>query len=635
MSNAFEVNGHFVIGSGGKKRRIVSVKGQEAVSEQFRFSVLFESPGEFLSLDEVVGQDALLTVEGQQGTRYVHGIVAQLQERETVVWTDASTCTAYHALLVPRAWRLRHRHDCRIFQQKNVQEIVAEILDGDGIEYTFTSARNVPPRTREYCVQYRESDWAFVSRLLEEEGYLFYFEHSATRHTLHITNDLLSLPTTDGGGALVYKQPDGRVADQEHVLAFYLGQAVQSGKVQLSDYNFERPSLDLSSQKEGEADTALSVYDYPGKYASPEQGDDLAGIRLEELSARRTRGDGRSVCPRLTAGYMFSLDGHPNRANNRRYLVTRIHHHIEAANTLEAGVTSLAVAYDNRFFCLPEGAPFRPERRTPKPLMSGVQTAVVQGRGEEVDVDRHGRVHVKFHWDRRDGSDKRLTCWIRVSQLWAGAGFGGMFIPRDGHEVIVDFEEGDPDRPIVIGRVYHGQNVPPYDLPKEKTKSTVKSESSPQGGGFNEIRFEDRKGSEEFYTHAQKNQNEVVRATQTTSVGGDRILSVGHDRDTEIGGDDTLKVKGDRKVSVGGGLTTDVGGQRHLTAGGGVVIEGNGGPGIKLVGDPEVRAIGANAVAIKAPTIVLSGGHIVLSGGTIDIKGDVVTIKGKPIKLNC
>ena len=540
--------------------RVISFSGTEGVSRLFQFELLLACDSTSVSLGGVVGKPGLLTVTSEGGARHFNGLVNRLEQRES-----GRRYTVYALSLVPGAWRLTRRVDCRIFQKMGARKIVKKVLDAARVEHSFRSRGNQDPPERDYCVQYRESDWGFVCRLLEEEGYFYYFEHGPDRHVLRISNDSTVAADLPEGAGLRHVTPDSEMPGAEHIFRLHMKEALCSGKVSLTDYNFENPSIDMGAAHNGPRDLPLEVYDYPGLYQEQARGRTVSQVRLEEARARAVVFEGQSSAPRLAGGLCYKLDGHPRGdLNGKRYFVLRVEHHAEkTAGDLEGGALDDRCSYDNTFSCIPRDTPFRPPRVTLRPVVHGAQTAVVVGPStEEIYTDKHGRVKVQFHWDRLGERNQHSSCWVRVSQLWAGQGWGAMFIPRIGQEVIVDFLEGDPDRPLITGRVYHAQNPPPYTLPESRTRSTIMSNSSPGGKGSNEIRFEDQKGSEEIYTHAEKDQNERVENDMSTWVGHDQRLEVDRDRDKEIHRDETTRVGRDRTEQVDRHETIAVTGNR-------------------------------------------------------------------------
>jgi len=586
-----EVKGTFEVQGCEDDLYLLSLDGVEEVSRLFSMELRFAAGTASLDLEGLIGKEGLVTLESDEGERHFHGILSELEQGST-----GAVYTQYRATLVPSAWRLTRRFDCRIFQKMSAQKIVKKVLDDGHVVHDFHSRGNQAPPERIYCVQYRESDWDFVCRLLEEEGYHFYFEHEAGQELLHITNESSRSPAISGEGELNYHAPSGELPGQEHIFRLDLRHAVRSGKVSLTDYNFESPSLDLRSQAEASVEAALEVYDYPGNYVDQAGGKRLGKIRLEEQQAGGLGLHGASDCPRLVSGMSFKLQGHPRQGlNKKKYFLLRLRHRVHKGEAdMDSGALDSRVHYENDFAAMPRQVPFRPSRITQRPMIHGVQTAVVVGpSSEEIYTDEHGRVKVQFHWDRLGGNDEHSSCWVRVSQGWAGLGWGAMHIPRIGQEVIVDFLEGDPDRPIITGRVYHAQNPPPYTLPHNKTRSTVQSESSPGGNGFNEIRFEDAKGAEEVYTHAELDQNEEVERNMSTWVGNDQTLSVDRDREKEVRRDEQTHVHRDRTETVG----------RHER------IEVQGNRTELVVGDEQV-------------TIKEDRGHLVKGGQSVTVKKD-------------
>jgi type VI secretion system secreted protein VgrG len=530
--------------------RVARFRAQEALSTPFSVELELVCEDEGLPFDQIVGQAARLTLRGIEGERYVTGMVSRFDQGESGV-----RFTTYHATLVPRVWLLFHRVGSRIFQDMSVPDIVAQVLEEGGFtmdDYRFVQQCKHTPR--DYCVQYRESQLAFVMRLLEEEGFFFFFfEHQAEREVLVMADGEVVHEPVPGPLPLTYHPRTGQVPSAEFVYRFRYGEQVRPGSATLRDFKFKNPALNLEVSQSTDRDQDLEVYDYPGEYTTPEVGERLAQWRLEAQQTNRRRGSGESVCRRLLPGYELEMDGHPRPDFNAKWVLTRVDSFGNQPQVREEEAGPGGTEYSNRFECIPAGVPFRPPRVTRRPVIEGVQTAIVVGpAGEEIYTDEHGRVKVQFHWDRLGKRDQDSSCWVRVSQGWAGAGWGAMYLPRIGHEVMVDFIEGDPDRPLVVGRVYHGTNPPPYPLPKEKTKSTLKSNSSPGGGGYNELRFEDRKGSEEVYFQAEKDNNNLIKHDQSTNVGNDQTLTVGHDRTKTVKHDETVTVENDETITVNG-----------------------------------------------------------------------------------
>jgi type VI secretion system secreted protein VgrG len=357
---------------------------------------------------------------------------------------------------------------------------------------------------------------------------------------------------------------------EECVYRFAFSRQVRSGKMTRRDYNFEKPTLDLKKEEQAKVHEKLEVYDYPGRYVEPDRGKQLSKVRLEESMTYYETAEGESTCVRLVPGFKFSLSDHEHGEYNREYFLTKLVTRGEQPQSLQekAGSGGGEFSYSSRFTAIPASVPFRPARVTPKPLVEGIQTARVTGPGgEEIYTDKYGRVKVKFHWDRGDDKDEKSSCWVRVSSTFAGTQYGAIFTPRIGHEVVVDFLEGDPDRPLITGSVYNADRMPPYELPGEKTKSTTKTDSSLGGGGFNELRFEDKKGSEEIFRHAEKDENIVVKNNQTIFVGNDRAEKIGRDRSLEVDRDKSENVLRNKTVNVLGGHTETIGSSMSIMVG--------------------------------------------------------------------
>jgi len=541
-------------------------EGHEGISQLFEFEIVVACESQ-LAFADVIRKKATLLVSVDEGAepRTIHGVVSQVEQHDA----DARLWY-YRFTLVPKAWFLLHRIDCRIFQEMDVPAIVKKVLDGAGLvsgdDYHVSLQGTYA--TREYCVQYRESDWDFVSRLLEEEGIYYFIQTDADRGDLLVLADKVAgyQPIT-GAATLTFKPGSGALGSAmtpgDHVSTFHYSQQVRSGKTTLRDWDFEKPALLLEGTKVfgSSSESDLEIYDYPGEYQTSAVGGSLASVRLDEQSARRFTGRGESACSRLAPGRTFTLAEHPRESFNAQYMTTSVTHRGTSAeeHVMLADGTAPELLYQNEFEVIPGDALFRPPRVTRRPHIHGVQTAIVVGpAGEEIYVDKYGRVKVQFPWDRLGKKDEKSSCWMRVSQVWAGEAWGAMFIPRLGHEVVVTFLEGDPDRPLIVGRLYHGTNVVPYGLPDNKTRSTIKSNSSPGGGGSNELRFEDKKGSEEVYLHGQKDwtiliendKNQTVGHDETAHVKNDRTKNVDHDQTATIGHDDALEVKNDQTMTV-------------------------------------------------------------------------------------
>ncbi len=557
---------------------VVRFSGHEAISSQYEFQFEVASEAPAIDFASVIGQPAVLTLQSEFQPRFVHGIVSRFEQVNNLPRN-----AIYQVTVVPQVWRLKHRHDNRIFQKMKTEEIIKKVLETAGIasdRFRFALSGTYEPR--DYCVQYRESDWAFISRLLEEDGVFYFFEHSKDKHVLVMGDSPAAckpIPAGLQGEVLPFRRATGGVSSEDSVQRFRFAEEIQPGKVALRDFNFKKPTLAMDGKHQAEKDPDLEVYDYPGEYQVPGRGtaaksDTLAQIRLEEWQMVRTAGYGESDCERFTPGFMFTLMGHSRGDFNARYLLTSVGHQGYQPQVLDEESAGGDFSYSNHFSCILAEIPYRPLRVTPKPVVRGVQTAIVVGpQGEEIHTDEFGRVKVQFHWDREGKKDENSSCWIRVSQLWAGEAWGGMYIPRIGQEVIVDFIEGDPDRPIITGRVYNGDNPVPYALPDHKTKSTIKSNSSKGKVGYNELRYEDRKGSEQIFMHAERNMDVHVKHDSFENILHDRHQTIGTEGKDGKVGDQNEMVFRDKNLKVHRNSQDHIGGDWKLLVG---AIDGPG-----------------------------------------------------------
>jgi type VI secretion system secreted protein VgrG len=554
---------------------------------------------------ELVGTPARLSFSTGENTRQLEGIVVDLVQHD-----DGKRQTAYRVLVMPAVAKLLHRSDCRIFQDMTTPEIVAAVLSASGIRgFRFSLGRKYPKR--EYCVQYREVDWTFISRLLEEEGIHYFFQDEAAGTVLVMADGPTSHEPIPSGGVLPFRAPLGAMAHGEHVSRFAWATRLAPSKASLRDYNFKKPALSLAASAPHERE-ALEIYDAPGRYETTERGAELAAIRLEELRTPHRTGSGESDSCRLVPGRTFVLRDHDHDDLNGAYLVTSVKHRGTAP--LPDAVSDEREAYENRFEVVTADAPFRPARRTARPVIHGIQTALVVGpKGEQVHTDTHGRIKVQFFWDRHGHADERSSCWIRVLQTAAGPGYGASFLPRVGHDVVVSFLEGDPDRPVVLGSLYHAAHVPPFALPQNKTQSGLRTHTV-GGEGANELRFEDKVGHEEIYLKAQRDLVEVVGHDHSTTVHGKRTQIVDKDDTEHVLGDQALTVDGDRHVRVKGNQRTIIDGV-ELKPG------GFRGGAMTIRGDYEIDA--SNTIRIQAPVEIKD----VCGGSSIVMTPDKIVLK--------
>jgi type VI secretion system secreted protein VgrG len=599
---------------------LLGFSGREEMSRPFRYTLEMLSSKDSLAAKDVIGKSVTWMVRrADRGPRYFNGIVSRFMAGGFQI----RGLRYYRAEVVPGLWFLTRTTDCRIFQNKTAPQIIEQIFKDLGFTAYKLNLRG-SYATREYCVQYRETDLDFVSRLMEQEGIFYFFSHDNGKHTMTLADQKTAYADCPENSveASVGKHVTGQVTSWEHQYEF------RSGKWSQQDYNFETPSTDLTTKSTSIVplpdNKKYELYDYPGDYPDKGVGGDLTKVRMEEEEAPYEVAQGASTCSTFTVGGKFKLKTHESSAEvGQGYAITAIEHFAKEASYAPEEIEGQD--YGNKFTCIPDSVTFRPARLTPRAVVRGPQTAVVVGpKGEEIYTDKYGRVKVQFFWDREGKKDENSSCWMRVAQNWAGKNWGIVFHPRIGQEVIVDFLEGDPDRPIITGRVYNADQMPPYALPANQTQSTVKSRSSKGGAAanFNELRFEDKKGSEEVYFHAEKDFNRVVENNDTLKVGfekkdkGDQTaeifnnqkLTVGAGKGQAADGSMTLTVYKDRTATLETGndtLTIQKGNQTtKITAGSGST------EAMQFI---ELK-VGANSIRIDPTGITLKGINIMILG---------------------
>jgi len=537
--------------------------GREAISGLFQFELDLLSESRSVTFDDVVGKNVTLRISlADASDRYWNGFVSRFSQGPY-----EQGLTQYHAVMVPWLWFLTRTADCRIFQNKKAPDIIKQIFKDLGFsDYKLQLYGDFVER--EYCVQYRETDFNFVSRLMEEEGIFYFFEHEHGKHTLVLANDPAAHKTCPQQNSARYALTPGSWQDEDVILEWRQEQEVRPGSYAVTDYNFETPTSSLAATVKGK--NTYEIYDYPGEYRKRAEGDGLAHIRLQEQEMPRLVAHGSSDCRAFTTGFRFDLKNHYRSDLNQSYLLTAVSHVATQSGDYTSGSTAgdSQFSYSNSFECIPFSTPFRPPRITPAPVVQGCQTAVVVGPGgEEIFTDKYGRVKVQFHWDREGKRNENSSCWIRVSHPWAGKGWGAVSIPRIGQEVVVDFLEGDPDQPIIIGRVYNAGQMPPYGLPGQAVVSGVKSNSTKGGGGYNEIVLDDTKGNELIRVHGQKDREKKIEHDERSNIGNDRTEGVGHDESITIGNNRTEKVGVNENITIGSDRTESVGANEKITIG--------------------------------------------------------------------
>jgi len=665
---------------------ITEMSGSEALSSLFSLEVKAFSEKEKVKPEDIIGKRAGVVLRLPSGEeRFFHGMVNRFGH----TGQDHRT-NHYQMQIVPWCWLLTRTTDCRIFQDKTVPEIIKAVFDD--LKKDFPDLVNYDDKTTggryaklDYCVQYRETDLDFVSRLMEDEGIFYFFKHERNKHTLIFADSSSAFLACKPGKKVVFRSDEKEESVLDEALRFVFDNLVkggaqiaknvlkpviktvlaglgwlpgvsdaidkgvdsavdgivgglekllfpeerpqqegikiwrerdelQSGKSTLRDYHFEMPSKVLEVENPSVINVGnngkLERYDHPGHFAfrfnkpgqrlaevEPE-GRKLVDIRMQEKECQYRIVEGMSREGAFTSGHDFDLAEHPQKEFNGRYVLSVVKHSVKQGDYFSDSAKD-GGPYRNEFTCIPFKTQFRPPHKTVKPSIKGPQTAEVVGpSGEEIWVDKYGRIKVQFHWDREGKKNESSSCWLRVAQLWAGKQWGAIFIPRIGQEVIVDFLEGDPDQPIVIGSVYNAEQMPPYELPANKTQTGIKTRSSLNGtaDNFNELRFEDKKGEEEVYLHAERNLTTEVEADEsrtvgggrTTSIGGDDSLTVGRNRSATIAAKDDETVGSNQTITIGGSQSISVGATISITAGG--------------------------TVTITAPTIVLNAAAVQVSG---------------------
>jgi type VI secretion system secreted protein VgrG len=604
---------------------LAGFRGTEGLSRLFSFELNILSENHNISFEDIIGKNVTISVVlADEDKRYFNGLISRFsQGRGGGEAGGDPRFSHYRAAMVPWPWLLTRTADSRIFQKLSVPDIVEKIFKEKGFS-DFKVKLHDSYEKRDYCVQYRETDFNFVLRLLEEEGIHYFFEHEDGKHTLVLADAPQENKSCPKQKTARYQISAGGWLEEDVITGLEKMQEIRPGKYSLSDFNFEIPNTGLevnvpSKQKLGPGER--EVYDYPGLYTRKAEGDRLAKIRMEEEEAQITKIAGSSNCRAFTSGYRFTLsDFYRSDMNNKDYVLTSLEHEANQDWEKEA-----ELSYVNHFTCISFDVPYRPPRLTPRPVLEGAQTAIVVGpAGEEIYTDEHGRVKVQFHWDREGKKNENSSCWIRVSQVCAGAGWGAIDIPRIGHEVIVDFLEGDPDRPIITGRVYNGNNKPPTGLPSAGMVSGMKSNSTPGGGGDNTIMLDDTKGKEKVTIHGQYNMDTAVGNDQSNTIGNNRTTSVGVNDSESVGADQSINIGGSRTESVSGTETITIGGHRTETVNGGETVTVSGGRshtvnGVQTttISAAEVHSVGAGRMhnVGGGEAITVGGAQMVTVGG--------------------
>ncbi|MDB4985888.1 MAG: type secretion protein ImpA [Myxococcaceae bacterium] len=591
------------------------LSGQEELGRCFEFVLSLYSEDHNIAMEKLLGQHA--TVElGIVGAppRYFDGIVSEFSHEGS-----SATHAVYRMVLRPWLWLLTCNSECRVAEQDRTSiELIEERFKARGFaDFVWNLSRTYTPR--KYCVQYRESDFAFISRLLEEEGIYYYFTHALGEHKLVLTDSNASHHPVDGHEVVRFARVEDADKRKGVFSEWRVSKRVTAGQLTLTDYDFEKPKADLAARSaspkpypHGDSE----FFDYPGGYHAVDEGEYRARVRLEELGSGYEVADGSTDSTALAAGALFELKDHPRQDQNRQYLIVSAHHELDAGWG-RSGEGGGGTRFSSRVQLIDHKVQFRPRRSTPWPKISGAQTATVVGPpGQEMWTDKYGRVRVQFHWDREHSFDLASSCWIRVAHAWAGSGWGTIQTPRIGQEVVVEFMEGNPDQPLITGSVYNDKNKPPYQLPAKQAQSGIKTQSTIGGSlsEFNELRFDDSKGHEELGLRAQRNRTTLVKNNHTATIGHDHTHTVKHD----------LKLTVDEGIFATtvseGKMTTEVpkaeASLHALT--------------IKQTADEQVSMeVGGCKIVINQQGIVLSA-----QGSTIMLNAAGIVINGALVNLN-
>lgn len=662
---------------GGEMLLFRSMQAFEQLGQMFQFDLEMLSLNPEIRLEDMIGQTICVRLDLPDGDkRYFHGYVSRFSQSGTY-----QDYICYRATVFPWLWFLTRSANSRIYQNMTVPAIIKQVFRDHGYS-DFSESLSGSYRTWEYCVQYRETDFNFVSRLMEQEGIYYYFKHEKDRHTLVLSDSVSAHHYVPAYRQVpFFPRDEQKRRTRDHIYDWELWQEAQSGAYVLRDFDFENPRANLqvkSLQQRDHPKSNLEVFDYPGEYHTSADGDVYVRARLEELQAQYEQVRGEANARGLGAGNLFTLTDYPRLDQNREYLITSMTHQLRS-NEYGSSGAEVTEVYNCRFTAISSKQQYRSPRITPRPVVQGPQTATVVGKaGEEIWTDKYGRVKVQFHWDRLGKQDENSSCWVRVAQVWAGKNWGVMHIPRIRQEVIVDFLEGDPDQPIITGRVYNADHMPPYALPANQTQSGIKSRSTKGGtaDNFNELRFEDKKGEEEIYLQGEKNWTILIKNDKAQNVGHDETLDIGNDRtkhvaknqtetigenktisvgkvysesigenasinigtneDYSVGKDQTLSVGDNRNISVGKNhdenigkdMSLDVGDNQNVNVGKNMNVSA----GKKIVidaGDELTLSCGSASIILK------KNGDITLNGGKINIKADgAITIKGSKITQN-
>ena len=637
---------------------LTSFQGSKYISRLFEFQLDVISSNLAIKPEKLIGEQVTVTIQNEQ-SRTFSGYVSHFVFGEI----KSNNIREYRLTIVPWLWFLSKTQNQRIFQNKNTKDIVSQVFQDLGFsgKFDFKAAGG---SKREYCIQYGESDLNFISRLLEEEGIAYFFKQEGKNHKLVLVDQKNSYPECDEAEVTYSKgnDPTTQITRWEHKYEF------RKGAWTLNDYNFKEPNKSLLAETKSRSKyskiTNYKHYEYPALYDSA-LGSDITNIRMEAEEVSLDMVEGTSDYSTFYAGGKFKLITHDSKNEKGSYIITAIHHQAFDANyfTGSEGMSG----YMNNFICIPDSVHFRPAQNHTKPIMKGPQSAIVTGpSGEEIYIDEFGRIKVQFIWDREGKKDENTTCYLRVVQSWAGNQWGASFIPRIGHEVIVNFLDGDPDRPLVTGSVYNGANKPPYT---SKTQSGIKTRSTKGASpiNYNELRFEDKKGAEQIYIHAEMNMDTMVENNETLTVDNDRTKTIknsegstiGKDRDKSVGENQSESIGKNKTIDVGENHTETIGKDKQLDVGANhtesiaknmtitigkdlsEAVDGKYSEKVIKEYDLKAKKISMTAddeIMLKtgsASILMKKNGDITIKGNNINIKGSGnVVIKGSKVTAN-
>jgi type VI secretion system secreted protein VgrG len=613
MSNYTQEGGLFKIDTplGKDVLLLRGFKGTESISRLFRFELDLLSENSSISFPDIVGKNVTISLkQPDESYRYLNGVISRFAQHAT-----EEQFTAYSAEMVPWLWFLTRNVDCRIFLNKSIPDIITKVFNDLGFnDYTNSLQGSYDPR--EYCVQYRESSFNFVSRLMEQYGIFYFFKHQQGKHTLVLADSPTAHSSCPGQSSVRYVTVSG--GPQEDVITgWQIEQELRTGKYSHTDYNFQTPSTSLMASEPTVYDVGgnskFEIYHYFGEHLTKGAGQSLSKIRMEEEEAGHLVAHGTSQCRMFVSGYKFTLEEHPRKDMNTDYVLTEIQH-TAVTDAYPSSRPAEGESYSNTFTCIPLSVPFRPLRVTGRPKINSLQSAIVIGpSGEEIYTDQFGRIKVMFPWDRLGSG----TAWARVSQVWAGNNWGAMFLPRIGQEVLVDFMEGNPDYPVIVGRVYNAEQMPPGTLPDNQNISGFRSHSTKGGGDHdaNVLTFDDTKGSEVFYMRAQKDMAVRVENDDDLKVFNDQTITI-HNNRTEV------VEQGNEKITIQQG-------DRDVT-----VSMGNDSLEISM-GSQTTEAMQSITLKVGQSSVVLDQKGVTIKGLMIQIEADAtLTLKGGLTMIN-